>query len=72
MVSKIKNFLCTTSPENLAFGSIVILLVGGMIIWMPWKFSLIMLGSVVASAVVIATGIGLTTLIEKAQKKCKK
>lgn len=70
MVSKIKDFLCYTDPENIGFGSIVVLLILILVIFMPWMVVGIVFLSCIASVAVIFSGIYLTKLVEKLQAKC--
>ena len=70
MVSKIKDFLCYTDPVNIAFGSIIVLLILIMLIFAPWPVIAITVLSCTASVAIVVSGLYLTKLVEKLQAKC--
>ena len=70
VIEKIRDFLCYTDPDNIAFGSIVFLLLLGIMIFMPWVVIGIVFVSILGTVAIILSGLGIANLVKKLQEKC--
>ena len=67
----IKNFFCKTDPSNLAFGTVMFLILVAEGIWIGPVFIVIVAVGIVVIAAAIGIGFVLHRIIKHLQTKCK-